>query len=257
MIYSGQVVSVKTVIAKVYRDLDLREEDNFINFLEWSAEALEKIGAFTQLESKSEDITINNYVGRLPDDLVYLTSVGYNGFPILPTENLTGPLIIDNTQPSIPQYAFYQKKIQNAVFVASSGFEGDNSQIKYDKLTYKIVNGCIKTGIISGCLKIGYEAMPLDFEGYPLVPNYVEFKEALYWYIVMKYTYPLWRRGEVRDGIKEDAEHNWHWYCQQAANKAMIPDLNHLENIKRSYLSLRPKTEQFRNFFNNLNSTQQ
>src|ERR1700758_1636807 len=194
MIYSGNVTSVKTVIAKVYRDLDLREEDNFINFLEWSAEALEKIGAFTQLESRRDEVEINNYVGRLPDDLVYLDLVTYKNYPILPTDNSIDPLKIDNTQPDIPQYAFYQNKIENAVFVASSGFEGDNTQIKFDKLTYKISNGCIKTGIQNGYLKIVYQAMPLDYEGYPLVPDYVEFKEALYWYIVMKYTYPLWRR---------------------------------------------------------------
>ena len=97
--------------------------------------------------------------------------------------------------------------------------------------------------------------MPTDSEGYPLIPDYAEFKEAIYWYINMKYSYAFWRRGEIRDGIYQDAEQKWHWYCQQAANKGMMPDLGQLENIKRSYLSLRPKTEQFKNFYSNLNRT--
>src|SRR6185312_13055448 len=107
--------------------------------------------------------------------------------------------------------------------------------------------------VCEGCLQIVYESMPLDEDGFPLVPDYVEFKDALYWYINMKYTYSAWRRGEIRDGIYEHAEKQLHWYCQQAANKAMIPDLGQLENIKRSYLTLRPRTEQFKTFYNNLN----
>ncbi len=254
MIYSGKTVSVKNVIAKVYRDLDLREEDVFINFLEWSAEALEKIGAFTQLESKNADVTISNYRGELPDDLVYLTMVTYNNYPILPTTNTIDPIKIDTSHNTAPQYAFHQAKIQNAVFVnADTGFEGQNTPYTYDNVNYKITNGCIKTAIQTGCLKIVYQAMPTDSEGYPLVPDYVEFKEALYWYINMKYTYSQWRRGEVRDGVYKDASDNWNFYCQQAANKAMIPDLGQLENIKRSYLTLRPRTEQFKNFYNDLN----
>lgn len=254
-IYSGKTTSIKTIVAKVYRDLDLREEDNFINFLEWSAEALEKIGAFTQLESKREKLKIENYRAELPDDLVYLTLVTFNNYPILPTENAIDPIKIDTAKSSTRPYAFYQKKIENAVFVNDSGFEGNNTRAKFDNVTYKISNGCIKTAVENGYLQVVYEAMPIDYNGYPLIPDYVEFKEAIYWYINMKYTYSQWRRGEVRDGVYQDTEKNWHWYCQQAANKAMIPDLGKLENIKRSYLSLRPRTEQFKKFYDTLNET--
>lgn len=254
-IYSGRTVSVKNVIAKVYRDLDLREEDNFINFIEWSAEALEKIGAFTQLESKHYNVPISNYRGELPDDLVYLTPVTYRNYPILPTSNAIDPIKIDTQSSSTAPYAFYQNKIKNKVFVDDAGFIDNNTAVKFDNITYKISNGCIKTSVENGILEIVYEAMPIDCDGYPLVPDYVEFKEAVYWYINMKYTYSGWRRGEIRDGVYQDTEKNWHWYCQQAANKAMIPDLGKLENIKRSYLSLRPRTEQFKKFYDTLNET--
>lgn len=255
MIYSGKTVSIKQVISKVYRDLDLKEETSFINFLEWSAEALEQIGAFTQLVAKKEKLFLQNYRAELPDDLVYLTLVTYNNYPLLPTENVVDPVKIDDTSSSTRPYAFYQDKIQNATFVSDSGFQGNNSRVKYDNLHYKISNGCIKTGVENGFLLIVYEAMPLDDDGFPLIPDYVEFKEAIYWYINMKYTYAMWRRGEVRDGVYQDTETRWNWHCQQAANKAMIPDLGHLENIKRSFLSLRPRVDQFKNFYNHLNTT--
>lgn len=258
MIYSGKTTSVKVVIAKLYRDLDLKEEDLFINFLEWSAEALEKIGAFTQLETKSCDpIEINNFKGELPTDIVYINQVSFNGYPILPASNSFGPIKIENNgSPSNAPYAFYEDKIQNTVFVnpADSGLYTLNKGL-YERVTYSIGGGCIKTSFCNGFLEISYQAMPIDEEGYPLVPDYVEFREALYWYINMKYSYSMWRRGEIRDGIYQHAQEQWHWYCQQAANKAIIPDLSTLESIKRSFLCLHPKVEQFRNFFNDLNKT--
>lgn len=258
MIYSGKNTSVKVIIAKLYRDLDLKEDDVFIDFLEWSAEALEKIGAFTQLETKIKDVNIHNYRGELCEDLVYINSVSFNGYPILPSTSPLGPIKIDlKGSPSDAPYAFYEDKIQNKVFVnpADSGLYTLNNRGLYERVTYQINNGCIKTSFHDGCLKISYQAMPIDDDGFPLVPDYVEFREALYWYINMKYSYSLWRRGELRDGIYVHAQEQWHWYCQQAANKAMIPDLNTLESIKRSFLCLRPRTEQFRNFFNDLNKT--
>lgn len=52
MALSGKTISLKQIIAKVYRDLQLKEEDNFIDFIEWGAEALEQIGVFEQLTTK-------------------------------------------------------------------------------------------------------------------------------------------------------------------------------------------------------------
>ena len=45
MIY--KLTSVKSVIAKVFTDLDLQEETHRVSdMIEWAGEALEKIGAF-------------------------------------------------------------------------------------------------------------------------------------------------------------------------------------------------------------------
>lgn len=249
MIYSGKTTSVKEVIAKIYRDLSLTEETPQIDFIEWAAEALEKIGAFTQLETKTESVTINNYKGELPTDFVYPHIITYNGYPIVQTTSITQdpPRISRESYP--PQYSPYIEKYQNATFVAHTGFEHPD-EITNPLTSYMISNGCIKVGVQSGYLKIVYAALPLDCDGYPLVPDYVEFKEAIYWYINMKYSYAEWRRGSIRDGVYKDAERNWHWYCQQAANKAMIPDLAMMENIKRNYLQLKPDVYRFEKLFN-------
>jgi|SRR5882757_372889 len=254
MIYSGITTSVKTVIAKVYRDLQIQEEESFIDFVEWSAEALEKIGTFNQLEAKPATVEIHNYKGVLPDGFVYPIIVSHNNHPILPTSNASEePIKIDiNTYP--PRYSPYPEKYENATFVADSGFEKNRSMAD-QKITYNISNGYIKVGFPSGKLKIVFACLPLDCDGLPLIPDYVEFKEAVYWYINMKYSYAQWRRGSLPDRVYMDAEKSWHWYCQQAANKARIPDLPMMESMKRSYLSLKPRINEFMTSFNNLNTT--
>ena len=51
MIY--KLTSVKSVIAKVFTDLDLKEGDHRLSdMIEWAGEALEKIGSFPQFTQK-------------------------------------------------------------------------------------------------------------------------------------------------------------------------------------------------------------
>lgn len=245
MIYSGKTVSVREVIAKVYRDLGLTEEDLFIDFVEWSAEALDQIGTFTQLDSKTTTIDISNYKGELPDDFVYPDMITYNNIPLLSTDNT--PDKIDMLYPKEP-YSPYLSKYKNATYVSHTGFEHPTEK-QLDGLKYQISSCYIKTGFESGCLKMTYKSLPLDCDGLPLIPDYVEFREAVYWYINMKQTYKMWRVGSIRDGIYQHAEGRWNFYCQQAASKAMIPDLAMLEKIKRNYLKLKPNVERFQELF--------
>ena len=53
-------VSIKNVISKVYRDLHLEDESRFQDMIEWSAEAMEQIGSFSQYEHKAETFEVNS-----------------------------------------------------------------------------------------------------------------------------------------------------------------------------------------------------
>jgi len=82
MIYNYR--SANDIIAKVYRDLQLSEENIPINdFMEWIGEALEKIGAYTSFTIKvtgledTQHLIVSNYQAQLPKDLFRLISVSY------------------------------------------------------------------------------------------------------------------------------------------------------------------------------------
>lgn len=246
---TGNYVSLKSIIAKVYRDFGLKEEDDFVNFIEWGAEALEHIGCFEQLVTPDPlEVKINFYKGELPIDLVYLNQVLYKGHAIFPTTNTFGPLNTPKFSISADSgLSVNQTKIENSAY---NGVE--RTHVITD--TYKIESGYIKTSFEEGSIWLSYQALPLDIEGYPLVPDDVSFREATYRYIVYKYLYPQFVIGKVNKDVYYDAENKWYWYCNQAGAKAKMPDINTLESIKRSFLSLRPKPNQFKTFFEDLNN---
>jgi hypothetical protein len=116
--------------------------------------------------------------------------------------------------------------------------------------------GWIKTNQESGYLMMSYQAIPLDGEGYPLVPDDQSFLEALYWYINMKLMYPDWVAGRVRDAVYYDARRSWNYYCKQAYGNAMMPSADQLESFKNSWLRLVPEIKQHSDFFSTLGQEQ-
>jgi hypothetical protein len=124
-------------------------------------------------------------------------------------------------------------------------------------LTYVIQDGWVKTNIASGYLSVAYQAVPIDIDGYPMVPDDPGFIEALYWYITMKLLYPQWRDGRVRDAVYFDAKQSWQFYCKQAYGNAMMPGLDQLKSIKNAWLRLIPDINEHDNYFETLGEQEQ
>jgi len=123
--------------------------------------------------------------------------------------------------------------------------------------TYTIRPGYIKTNVRNGYLMMAYQAVPVDNEGYPLIPDDQSYMEAIYWYINMKLIYPDWRSGRVRDGIYYDAKRSWAHYSKQAYGNAMMPNgTEQMESIKNVWLRLIPEIHEQDTFFSTLGQTQ-
>jgi hypothetical protein len=65
--------SIDNTIRKIVVDLGLGDREiPYTDFIEWIAEALRHIGAYTQFEQKVGEIEIENFKGKLPCDFVYV-----------------------------------------------------------------------------------------------------------------------------------------------------------------------------------------
>lgn len=243
---NGKYVSLKNIIAKVYRDLQLKEEGVFTDIIEWAAEALDFIHVYDQYESKTHTIAIQNYKGEIPCDFIALESAEYNGYQLRSSKHSFGPQSSGAATPRLPYRS-------NREVLESSGLLVDPTKFYAGSESFKFDGGFCKTSFETGYVTIQYQALPTDCDGYPLIPDNQAFKEALFWFITAKYLYPKVLHKEIEERFYTDAFEKWQWYCGQAGAEAMMPDLNTLENLKRAYLSLRLNPNQFATFFNDLN----
>lgn len=248
MIY--KLVSINKVISKVFTDLDLQEGlHRTLDFVEWGAEALKKIGAFPAMTTRvvgKEGIPlleIDNYQAKLPGDLHTINQVAYadnvNG-PFYPMRYATGSFSGNH-------------EVTNATTDSTSDqnrrIKTENGTVYSGDYTYVITGGYIKTNLKTGYLMISYQGIPVDENGFPMIPDDESFLEAIYWYINMKLTYPEWKAGRVRDAVYYDAKSSWNYYRKQAYGNAMMPDGDQLEAIKNIWLKLVPEINASQTFY--------
>lgn len=233
-----KTTSVKQVIAKVLVDNDMQEESHRIaDMLTWCGEAIEKIGYFGNLDTKvtGKDslplLTITNYQVALPAGLNNIIQVAYSeteSGPFYPMRYGTGSFdynkgtTVATTVNGTTTYSTTEE----------SGSRETNFSCDYN---YVITPGYIKVNKPSGYIMMAYTSMPMDAEGYPLVPDDISYIEALYWYVNMKLHYPAWKEGRIRDAVYYDMRRSWNFYCKQAYGNALMPNADMMESIKNTW----------------------
>lgn len=291
MVY--KLTSLKKVISKIFTDLDVKEGDHRISdIIEWSGEALEKIGAFPQFVNKVAGknnvpmIELSNYQARLPYDLHKIIQVAYSPTetgPYYPMRTASGSFdweIPSDESTDVEEVASTSSIVSLAMSMYDLSYEEALSKINTEAstrtllnnllkqegdltqpggsttntrdYTYVINDNYIKTNIETGYLMISYQAIPTDGDGYPMVPDIISFHEAIYWYVNMKLMYPQWRMGQVRDAVYYDARRSWNYYCKQAYGDALMPDRDEMESVKNTWLKLVPEINSHDNFFNTM-----
>jgi len=293
MIY--KLTNIKPIIAKIVRDLGLgAEEIPYQDFMEWIFEGLSHIGSYYQFEEKECEIPIENYKGKLPCDFHKLIRLkgSYKtvGIPqinevlvanmntikskisnfetLLETE--TDPLKIQSYTDSISNLqAQLEGEIQKIKSVAGTGntitasivpnqnLIGTRETNKHTSVDYNINFDNITTAFKDGTVIIQYLAIPSDEEGFPLIPDDVSFKDAMFW----KVAYQLSIRGfdfkaqQLRD--VNFTRQKWNFYCIQSRANANMPDLEMMETIKNQFIKLKPNYHEYFNDFSSLGKGQQ
>jgi hypothetical protein len=119
---------------------------------------------------------------------------------------------------------------------------------------YKISGNYIQFSFEEGFVKLHYLRRPLDKEGYPLIPDNENFKQALYWY-VLKQLIGAGYKHQVFDYGKCDEE--FEKYGARAINEITYPSLDAMAKANRSLIRLIPPYHFYEDFFANSEQTQQ
>ena len=129
-----------------------------------------------------------------------------------------------------------------------------------DKPEYFIKPGWLVTNRKKGFIKLAYKAIAVDERGYPLIPDLASYQEAVYWYVVMKLTFPKFMSGKLSGiGSKYATKYShqayfyiqqqWNFYRNQAYAEAMMPTADDMQNIKNDWNKLIPDWDGDDTFF--------
>ena len=282
-----KTTSSKVIIRKVFRDLK-PEKDNWIDdAIEWIGEALEHIGSATQLCQKQCVLNIVDHKVLMPTDLYYINQVAINNAVSPTTSQELDTLInkvkelqaaIEDAQDDDLEYSstttvlheinarivvlenIYFKSETSmqplqygaSTFHKSMHCEGCvNENAQYED-TYIVDCDYIKTSFQSGKICLSYMAFPTDEDCYPLVPDDISFKEAMFWYIYKKIllSTPTFKNNQIG---YEFAEGQWKYYCTQARNSANYPDIDRYESFMNQWVRLIPNVNRHDLMFEQLN----
>lgn len=114
----------------------------------------------------------------------------------------------------------------------------------------------IKTSFAEGQICLAYTAFPTDDNCWPLVPDDISFREALFWYCYKQ----MLLQGVVfknREFNYDRADFKWKEYCTQARNAANYPDIARYQSFMDQWVRLTPNLNRDMDFFHSLNNREQ
>lgn len=195
MVYT--TTSIKPVIGRILRNTRITDMTYADDFIEWIGEGLNRMLIRWRLNPTNAVVKIKNHTGSLPCGLVTLNGVIYNGSRLrlgtgqndVRVHSFAPAATIDSffaTKTTVPPTTIIP-------IIPISVNEQDYRLIRGLNLTqittvntidyYQLQYNHIKTSFSDGVIIILYRQLDLDKEGYPLIPDLEEAREALFWYV--------------------------------------------------------------------------
>ena len=139
-----------------------------------------------------------------------------------------------------------------STFHSSMHCEDSVNEFAESSDSYIIDGDYIKTSFGDGKVCLSYMAFPTDSDFYPLIPDDISYKEAMFWYIYKQ----MLLGGFDKPTNKIDyafADQKWQYYCTQARNAANFPDIDRYESFMNQWVRLVPDLNRHAVFFDSMN----
>lgn len=251
------MVSIKTMIAKIIRDTRLKDSAYADDMLEWIPSAMGELETTWTLSHSSALVKVVFHKAPLPCGVESITSVVYGtnrmrfatpdydvSYHKTPTSSFTGDSVflsrnktVENVQDmeiSTPADSSYS---QSQLFNASS--------LPYCHHWYRDLPECIETSLEKGMIRVNYLGIPVDTDGYPLIPDNENYKEAIYYKVRMK----LIEAGYPDPTMKwEICMQLFEKYAGRAMGEIRYPSPDRMESMHRTLTRLIPPPTYYQDF---------
>jgi hypothetical protein len=127
----------------------------------------------------------------------------------------------------------------------------------YQDITFDITDNRIVFNVREGKVCMAYWAIPIDPDGYVMIPDTAKFKRAVADYLTWKNDYILWRQGTLPKDVYIESRNNKEFSIAAAASEIKVPDVEQQESMKNSIVRLLPKVNSYNHFFKDLGTQEQ
>ena len=259
MIYN--LNSIDRIINTIVRNLGIGDtEIPYQDYIEWIADGLEHIGSYAQFEESHSIVVIDNYSGKLPCNFykpirmrasaeIKPASYGLYGGSLVDMFNKIGidyeslPMnfrvnVVNGKGLQTPTNS-YNDVLDHLNF--NKNLIGNPEINSFTSNDYNINFNNITTAFRYGLIDLQYLSFPVDDRGFPLVPDDVSFRDALFW----KVTYQICMRNPklLSNPVMKELQYcklQWEQYCRQARASANMPNLGQMERFKNTWNKLIP-----------------
>ena len=220
---NNNYVNIRELLARVTKHSMLKTVD-LEEAIRYVVDFISIVGCPTFYLDKEVDITIEDYRGLMPCDLVSIVQV---------KDKNTGFCLHSMTDSFTPKEDTFNKEP-----------------------TFKTQGNVILTSFRTGEITISYKALPVDETGIPLLIDNTNFLKALELYIKKEKFSDLYDEGKIREGVMIKAERDYAWAVAQCEKEFIMPSISELQSITNMWNTLIPRVREFDSGFTKLGNRQ-
>lgn len=234
--YNGSTKSLGSVLWKIMR-YPFLEGITYEEAAEYALEYIKLMGApVIYLDVITEPIKLTDYKARLPNDILIVRGVKY---------------MQDKCDVNKPGGEVAMQGATDIYHAGSVPHNINNTIYPDQGINYIIEKGIIKTSVRDGYIVVSYKAVATDEDGFPLIPDKIEFELGLQFYIMERYLYPLYIMGKMPKGAYDDIVQKSNFYYNSAHTALRMPTSDQLESIMNGINRLLINSTAHRDFFRN------
>jgi hypothetical protein len=241
--YSGKIVSYKTIMDKQMRDwgFDIDDEQG----LEWLAEFMAHTNVGITLENKIAYIHVCDGRSDLPCDLHKLEQVArVDCVETLEEAECGQGTIVPMRWTTDNFHMRYHRD--------------DRDYTTESRETYTVGQNFIFPSFSEGFLALAYAAIPTDEEGYPTIPAEQQWLEAASHELAWKAARKRWIQDALAPQKYAEITKERDWYFAQAVNHSkQWHNVDDAESQKNAHVRTIPKIDDHASFFANMQLPEQ
>lgn len=216
-------ISIRQLLSDI-TEHPLLKDVSFERVVNYIVHFIRIVGMPKEFKETVENIEIKEYRGILPCDLESIIQVR-----------------------TVPKCGDKYKVLR---YSTDSFHMSDKKQDSYD-LTYKVQGNVIYTSMKEGTIEIAYRAIPVDSDGYPMIPDNSAFIRAAELYVKKQVFTILFDLGKITPQVYNNTCQDYSFAVGQAQSELIKPSIDEMESLKNSWCTLIPRTTQHKSGFVN------